>query len=79
MYSIENSAKSTGLNSPLMMDTSGIWIRKGGLGSNLLCGAIPVLSPSATGLTAEEHVEEIIKPSLVNRIPQLQKSEVKNE
>ncbi|KAI8427720.1 hypothetical protein MSG28_002156 [Choristoneura fumiferana] len=76
VYSIENSAKSTGLNTPLMMDTSGVWLKKGGLGSDLLCGAIPVLSPSATGLTAEDHVEQIIKPSLVNRIPQFQKAKV---
>ncbi|XP_047987213.1 FAD-dependent oxidoreductase domain-containing protein 1-like [Leguminivora glycinivorella] len=76
VYSIENVTKITGLNTPLIMDTSGVWIRKDGIGSNLLCGAIPLLSQSATGLFGDEYSDKIIKPSLFNRIPQCNSAQV---
>lgn len=48
VYAIENEANKTsfGLNTPFIMDTSGLWLRRNGLQSNLVCGLIPPLKPT---------------------------------
>ncbi|XP_045510879.1 FAD-dependent oxidoreductase domain-containing protein 1-like [Colias croceus] len=78
LYSLgENSAKaSIGLNSPLVMDSSGLWLRRNGLKNNLICGQIPVKSDKH--LSNEENYERIFKPSLHNRFPSFSDMKVNN-
>ncbi|XP_038211684.1 FAD-dependent oxidoreductase domain-containing protein 1 [Zerene cesonia] len=78
LYSLgENSTKATiGLNSPFVMDSSGLWLRRNGLKNNLICGQIPLKSDKH--LSNEEKYETLFKPSLYNRFPSFSDIEVNN-
>jgi hypothetical protein len=76
VYSIEDMAKETGLHTPIITDTSGLWIRRNGLDNNLLCGHIPLMIKETINLTNEEYYDNIVKPSIYNRIPKCENSEV---
>lgn len=79
MFSLEGKAKTTGLNTPMVMDTSGLWLRRNGLESNLLCGHIPLLTDETKNFTEHEYFQNVIKPSLINRIPDFEDTEVGNQ
>ncbi|XP_045762149.1 FAD-dependent oxidoreductase domain-containing protein 1-like [Maniola jurtina] len=74
IYSIENAKNdlAVGLNSPFVMDTSGLWLRRNGLQNNLLCGQIPSIRQDS-GYSDTE----VFQASLVNRYPHLKDSEIK--
>lgn len=65
VYAIENEANkmSFGLNTPLIMDTSGLWLRRNGLQNNLICGLIPPLKPT------DIPDRDIFHASICNRYP----------
>ncbi|XP_072936417.1 FAD-dependent oxidoreductase domain-containing protein 1 [Epargyreus clarus] len=70
VYSIQNNPEAlpVGLNTPFIMDTSGLWFRRNQLENNSLCGLIPSFD-----INNNEHLKDeldtLIKPSLVNRFP----------
>lgn len=69
IYSIQDKAVETGLRTPLVLDTTGLWLMRNGLGSNLLCGALPLMKDDSNNMSKTEYLENIIKPSLINRFP----------
>ncbi|XP_052756904.1 FAD-dependent oxidoreductase domain-containing protein 1 isoform X2 [Galleria mellonella] len=69
VYSIENEAKKTGLNTPVIMDTSGLWLRRNGLDDDLFCGLVPLMAEDSKTLSKEDYYKNIIEPSLNNRFP----------
>ncbi|XP_059059425.1 FAD-dependent oxidoreductase domain-containing protein 1-like [Achroia grisella] len=69
IYSIENEAKKTGLNTPIVMDTSGLWLRRNCLEDNLLCGLVPLIRDDSKTLSKEDYYKNIIEPTLINRFP----------
>ncbi|CAH2243105.1 FAD-dependent oxidoreductase domain-containing protein 1-like [Pararge aegeria] len=73
IYSIETakSGMPVGLNAPLVMDTSGLWLRRNGLQSNLLCGQIPSIKKDS-GYSDTD----IFQASLLNRYPHFKDAEV---
>ncbi|XP_063838810.1 FAD-dependent oxidoreductase domain-containing protein 1 [Ostrinia nubilalis] len=73
VFSLAEKAKTTGLNTPMVMDTSGLWIRRNGLEDNLLCGHVPLLKDEAKTLSEQEFYANIVKPSLINRITECDK------
>ncbi|XP_049888086.1 FAD-dependent oxidoreductase domain-containing protein 1-like [Pectinophora gossypiella] len=77
VYSFENCVKTAGLNTPLLTDTSGLWLRRNGLDSNLLCGHVPLLTSDVKDHMGEEFLNKIILPSLINRIPDCKDVKVK--
>ncbi|CAK1549812.1 unnamed protein product [Leptosia nina] len=72
VYSIENTgsqSQNIGISSPLVMDTTGLWLRRNGLNNNLLCGQIPLQSDKH--LSENDNYELLLKPSLQNRFHNL--------
>ncbi|CAH2104779.1 unnamed protein product [Euphydryas editha] len=65
VYSIENEANkmSIGLNTPYIMDTSGLWLRRNGIQNNLICGLVPPLK------VTDIPDSDIFHSSLHNRYP----------
>lgn len=76
IYSIQDKAVETGLRTPLVLDTTGLWLMRNGLGSNLLCGALPLMKDDSNNMSKTEYLENIIKPSLINRFPMCINDEV---
>ncbi|CAH4003710.1 unnamed protein product [Pieris brassicae] len=78
IYSVECSTgqSNIALNSPIVMDTSGLWIRKNGLHNNILCSQIPLKSDNV--MTPEENFERLLKPSLDNRFPNLTNAKIQH-
>lgn len=62
-----------GLETPMLIDTSGVYVRREGLGGNYICGASPPSSfgePSASDLDVDyKFFEEFIWPQLAHRVP----------
>lgn len=80
VYSIDNKAKIIGgLNTPMIMDTSGLWLRRNGLDQNLLLGHTPLLTEETKSLSEQEYNQKVIIPSLINRIPSLENTEVSDD
>lgn len=75
MYSIEetNNDVPADLNSPYVMDTSGLWLIKNGLRNNVMCGQIPSFLKD-NDISVQEHM---FRTSLTTRYPKLSKSKVK--
>ncbi|XP_023940297.1 FAD-dependent oxidoreductase domain-containing protein 1 [Bicyclus anynana] len=73
-FSIENpkNEMALGLNSPFVMDTSGLWLRRNGLQNSLLCGQIPSIKDDSN-----HSASEVFQASLLNRYPHFKDSEVK--
>lgn len=76
VFSLGGKAKTTGLNTPMVMDTSGLWIKRNGLENNLLCGHIPLLTDETRNFSEDEYLNNVIKPSLINRVPDFRDTEV---
>lgn len=62
---------SFGLGFPFIMDTSGLWLRRNGLQSNLISGQIPSLDKNL-----DISNREIFNSCLYNRFPDSQNTEV---
>ncbi|XP_032529975.2 FAD-dependent oxidoreductase domain-containing protein 1-like [Danaus plexippus] len=75
VYSIEetNNDVPADLNSPYVMDTSGLWLIKNGLRNNVMCGQIPSFLKD-NDISVQEHM---FRTSLTTRYPKLSKSKVK--
>ncbi|XP_022820540.1 FAD-dependent oxidoreductase domain-containing protein 1-like [Spodoptera litura] len=69
IYSIQDKAVETGLRTPLVMDTTGLWLMRNGLGNDLLCGTLPLMTDDTKNVSKKEYLENVIKPSLINRFP----------
>ncbi|KAJ2953547.1 hypothetical protein O0L34_g1149 [Tuta absoluta] len=76
VYSIEDSAHKTGIHTPLVTDTSGLWIRRNGLESDLLCGHVPLLTTDIKDSLGEEYLQKLILPALINRVPNCKDAKV---
>lgn len=77
MYSLENEANNINLNAPMIMDTSGLWLRRNSLKNNVLCGHIPLVTEETKNLSEEEYKQKLIMPSLINRIPHFEDTKVR--
>lgn len=69
VYSVEGVGTQTGLYTPMVMDTTGLWLMRKGFSDNLLCGTLPMMKDDTKGTPDEEYFNDIIKPSLLNRFP----------
>ncbi|CAH0603230.1 unnamed protein product [Chrysodeixis includens] len=69
VYSVLDKGSETGLGTPLVTDTTGLWLMRNGLESNLFCGNIPLINDDSKNMTESDYFESIIKPSLLNRVP----------
>lgn len=76
IYSIETEGNISGLNTPTIMDTSGLWLKRNGLENNFIFGHIPFSTPDTTTLSEDEYYKNILEPSLYNRFPQLKGKKV---
>ncbi|CAH0749070.1 unnamed protein product [Diatraea saccharalis] len=76
VYSLKDKAKDTGLNTPIISDTSGLWLQRNGLGNNLICGHIPIVTEDTKDLSEKDYYSSIIKPSVLNRISNCENTEV---
>lgn len=77
VYSIEDKATETGLCTPLIMDTTGLWLKGNGLENNLLCGNIPMMKDDAKDAMSDvEYFNNIVEPSLVNRFPNCKNAKI---
>ncbi|RVE42255.1 hypothetical protein evm_013097 [Chilo suppressalis] len=76
VYSIKDKAKDMGLKVPIVTDTSGLWLQRNGLDSNLLCGHVPLVTEETKDLSGEEYYANVIKPPLINRIQNCENAEV---
>ncbi|XP_050675584.1 FAD-dependent oxidoreductase domain-containing protein 1-like [Leptidea sinapis] len=77
VYSLEGCTgkDKPGLNTPIIMDTSGLWLKRNGLENNLICGQIPLIDPG-NSLQNNDYYEQIFKPSLQNRFPTLSNGKI---
>eukprot|EP00914_Ancora_sagittata_P029869 GHVO01059301.1.p1 GENE.GHVO01059301.1~~GHVO01059301.1.p1 ORF type:complete len:473 (-),score=31.08 GHVO01059301.1:161-1468(-) len=71
-----------GLDMPFLVDPSGVYVRREGLGGHYLCGKSPVddnAEPSAKDLEVDhEFFNEHIWPVLAQRVPAFERLKVKN-
>lgn len=51
------------------MDTTGLWLMRNGLQSNLICGSLPMMVDDTKDMSEDDYFNNIIKPSLLNRFP----------
>lgn len=76
VYSVLDKGTETGLATPIVMDTTGLWVMRNGLESNLFCGNIPLINDDSKNMSENDYFENIIKPSLLNRIPSCSNAQV---
>ncbi|XP_026323520.1 FAD-dependent oxidoreductase domain-containing protein 1-like isoform X2 [Hyposmocoma kahamanoa] len=69
VYSLEDNGTMSSLSTPMISDTSGLWLQKNGLQDKLLCGHIPLLTADVKESDGDEYYEKIVKPALINRVP----------
>lgn len=60
----------------MISDTSGLWLQKNGLHDTLLCGHAPLLTADVKEPGSDEYYDEIVKPALINRVPNFEDSKV---
>ncbi|XP_052220106.1 FAD-dependent oxidoreductase domain-containing protein 1-like [Dreissena polymorpha] len=68
------------LDCPFLIDTSGAYIRREGLGGNYICGASPSeeAEPSIANLDVDyEFYQEVVWPSIAHRVPAFNNSKLK--
>lgn len=67
-----NKNKRFSLNTPLIKDVNGVWIRKNGFDNSFICGHNPlVYDATKDELSNEEYFQSIIQPAIMHRIPDL--------
>ncbi|XP_075992157.1 FAD-dependent oxidoreductase domain containing lethal (2) 37Bb [Anticarsia gemmatalis] len=76
VYSVEGKASETGLCTPMVMDTTGLWLMRNGMENNLLCGNLPLMKDDTKNMSEQEYLEKLIKPSLINRFPSCENAEI---
>lgn len=64
------------LSTPLISDTSGLWLQKNGLQDTLLCGHAPLLTADVQESDGDEYYDKIVKPALINRVPNFKDTKV---
>ncbi|KAJ8729517.1 hypothetical protein PYW08_001098 [Mythimna loreyi] len=69
IYSIQGKATELGLKTPIVTDTTGLWLMRNGLESNLLCGNLPLLTDDTKNISKSDYFKKVIEPSLLNRVP----------
>ncbi|KPJ11772.1 hypothetical protein RR48_08078 [Papilio machaon] len=77
IYNIQDENTKASINTPVIMDTSGLWLQHNTLENNFICGYTPLSSNSVKELLTEKFYEEIIRPSLINRYPNFQEHQIK--
>lgn len=59
-----------GLETPMIIDTSGVYVRREGLGGNYICGASPPVEPETSDLQVDYNFfQDFVWPQLAHRIP----------
>uniref|UniRef100_A0A2A4IXJ2 FAD-dependent oxidoreductase domain-containing protein 1 n=1 Tax=Heliothis virescens TaxID=7102 RepID=A0A2A4IXJ2_HELVI len=76
VYSVQEKAVEIGLNLPLVMDTTGLWLMRNGLETNLLCGNLPLMKDDAKSMSKDDYFNSILEPSLLNRVPSCDKTKI---
>lgn len=76
VYSLEDNGTMSTLSTPMISDTSGLWLQKNGLQDKLLCGHIPLLTADVKESDGDEFYEKIVKPALINRVPNFKDTKV---
>ncbi|XP_010783486.1 FAD-dependent oxidoreductase domain-containing protein 1, partial [Notothenia coriiceps] len=74
-----NCPDGPGLDTPFLIDYSGVWFRREGLGGNYIAGTSPeeALEPDTSDLEVDhQFFEEKIWPHLASRVPALEKLKV---
>lgn len=61
----------------MISDTSGLWLQKNGLHDTLLCGHVPLLTADVKESEGDEYYDKIVKPALINRIPNYKDAKVR--
>ncbi|CAG5021462.1 unnamed protein product [Parnassius apollo] len=77
IYSIDDENIKASINTPCIMDTSGLWLRRNGLKNNFLCGHTPLVNNDVKELLTDEYFTNIIQPSLLNRYNYRKEDQVK--
>ncbi|XP_041978619.1 FAD-dependent oxidoreductase domain-containing protein 1 [Aricia agestis] len=65
VYAI-NAKDKLKFDTPYIMDTSGLWLRRNGLDNTFICSQIPALKKE--GFTEQELYNNVLKPCLLNRL-----------
>ncbi|XP_021189216.3 FAD-dependent oxidoreductase domain-containing protein 1 [Helicoverpa armigera] len=76
IYSVPDKASEIGLNIPLVTDTTGLWLMRNGLESNLLFGNLPLIKEETKSGSQNDYFKSIIEPSLLNRVPSCDKTKI---
>ncbi|XP_033955101.1 LOW QUALITY PROTEIN: FAD-dependent oxidoreductase domain-containing protein 1 [Pseudochaenichthys georgianus] len=74
-----NCPDGPGLDTPFLIDYSGVWFRREGLGGNYIAGTSPeeALEPDTSDLEVDhQFFEEKVWPHLASRVPALEKLKV---
>ncbi|KAJ4923706.1 hypothetical protein JOQ06_013985 [Pogonophryne albipinna] len=74
-----NCPDGPGLDTPFLIDCSGVWFRREGLGGNYIAGTSPeeALEPDTSDLEVDyQFFEEKVWPHLASRVPALEKLKV---
>ncbi|KPI93884.1 hypothetical protein RR46_13049 [Papilio xuthus] len=77
IYNIEDENIKASISTPVIMDTSGLWLQPNTLENNFMCGFTPMSNNSVKELLTDKFYEEIIRPSLSNRYPNFQDHQIK--
>lgn len=75
-----NSKDGPGLDFPFLIDPSGVYCRREGLGGNFLCGRSPMPEdePDGSNLDVDyNYFESAIRPHLVKRVPSFESAKVR--
>lgn len=75
-----NSKDGPGLDFPFLIDPSGVYCRREGLGGNFLCGRSPMPEdePDGSNLDVDyNYFESAIRPHLVERVPSFESAKVR--
>ncbi|XP_063750469.1 FAD-dependent oxidoreductase domain-containing protein 1 isoform X2 [Eleginops maclovinus] len=76
---VVNCPDGPGLDTPFLIDYSGVWFRREGLGGNYIAGTSPeeALEPDTSNLEVDhQFFEEKVWPHLASRVPALEKLKV---
>ncbi|XP_068620931.1 FAD-dependent oxidoreductase domain-containing protein 1 [Battus philenor] len=76
IYSIQDEMMKASLNTPVIMDTSGLWLRRNGLESNFFCGYHPLTTNKPKELLDGNYFKNVILPSISNRYPIIKEQQV---
>lgn len=78
VYSLEGNNTEIGLNTPMIMDTTGLWLQRKGLGKDFLGGYLPSLDQNDNLVDTEQYLKTTFLSSLMHRIPSCNNAQVQS-